>query len=311
MQAPTSSGHGCSRGHRRATAHKSRSECAFAQMNERVRGWHFRWAPPVRMRAAREQPRSSAGGRTRSRACAYPGPTPMILLPVVLERVHCMSRRRSRTSFSNALRDILCATEDLVDDALDRAGDFECGLRDSVSRALDDDDRDHHDRDCRDRDCRDRDHHDRDCRDRDCRDRGCRDRDCRDWDCRDWDDCDDDDDDWDRRHGRRNRRGERRRRGDRSRRRLGPDEGEPYRSGTRPGPRRGPDDDRPGGNPDELTALKDQLELLRGRMDRRREGDHPGGRGRVPGARGAEDAEALRDELTRLADRIDRIRDGR
>ncbi|MFH9735721.1 hypothetical protein [Streptomyces sp. NPDC017260] len=157
-----------------------------------------------------------------------------------------------------------------MDDALDRAGDFECGLRRSVSRALDDDDYDdHRGHDDRDRNC------DRD-RDRD------RDRD------------DHDDDDWDGHGDRRRRRGPGRRRSDGPRRRLGPDEGEPYE------------------DPDELTALKDQLELLRGRMDRRwREEDRPGERGRVPRARGAEDAESLKGELARLADRIDRIRDAR
>jgi hypothetical protein len=75
------------------------------------------------------------------------------------------------------------------------------------------------------------------------------------------------------------------------------------------------DDDHHDEDPDELTALKDQLELLRERMDRRwgeGEGDAAGrSRGRVPRARGSEDAEALRDELARLADRIDRIRDAR
>ncbi|MFH9574382.1 hypothetical protein [Streptomyces sp. NPDC017230] len=152
-----------------------------------------------------------------------------------------------------------------MDDALDRAGEFECGLRRSVSRALDDDDYDDH----RDRDRDDHDH-----------------------------DHDHDDDDWDGHGDRRHRRGPGRRRSDGPRRRLGPDEGEPYE------------------DPDELMALKDQLELLRGRMDRRwREEDRPGdrerGRGRVPRARGAEDAESLKGELARLADRIDRIRDAR
>ncbi|MFC4464536.1 hypothetical protein ACFPH6_08150 [Streptomyces xiangluensis] len=165
------------------------------------------------------------------------------------------------------------ATEDLVDDALDRAGDFECGLRRSVSRALDDDDYDH---------------------------RGHDDHDCDDYD----------DDDWDGYRDRR-RRGGHGRRGDGPRRRLGPDEGEPYASGPRPGSRLRSDNDIEG-DPDELTALKDQLELLRGRMDRRLgEGDHFGGRGRAPRARGAEDAEVLKDELARLADRIDRVRDAR
>lgn len=64
------------------------------------------------------------------------------------EKVHVMSRRRSRSSFSHALRKIVHATEDLVDDALDRAGDIECGVRRSVSRALDDNDRDDWDGDC-------------------------------------------------------------------------------------------------------------------------------------------------------------------
>jgi hypothetical protein len=189
-----------------------------------------------------------------------------------------MSRRRSRTSFSHAVRNIVRATEDLVDDALDRAGDFECGLRRSVSRALDDDDcDDYHDR----RDRRDRRGHD-----------------------------DYDDDDWDGYRDPQHRRG--RRRGDGPRRRLGPDEGEPYASALRPGSRLRSDDDHPDGEPDELTALKDQLKLLRGRMDRRLgDGDHPEGRGRMPRARGAEDAEALKDELARLADRIDRFRDAR
>ncbi|MFC8006848.1 hypothetical protein ACFUCH_12090 [Streptomyces olivaceus] len=153
------------------------------------------------------------------------------------------------------MRNIVRSTEDLVDDALDRAGEFECGLRRSVSRALDDDDYDDH-----------RGHDDYGC---------------------------DRDDDWDRHGDRRHRRGPTGR-GDAPRRRLGPDEGEPYE------------------DPDELTALKDQLELLRGRMDRRwREDDRPGEQGRVPRARGAEDAEALKGELARLADRIDRIRDAR
>ncbi|MEU1932861.1 hypothetical protein ACH49O_19990 [Streptomyces coeruleorubidus] len=187
-----------------------------------------------------------------------------------------MSRRRSRTSFSHALRNIVRATEDLVDDALDRAGDFECGLRRSVSRALDDDDYDDH---------RDRRGHD-------------------------YYDCDYDYDDWGGPRDRQHRRG--RRPGDGPRRRLGPDEGEPYASVPPPGSRLRSDDDHPDGDPDELTALKDQLELLRGRMGRRLgEGDHPGGRGRVPRVRGAEDAEALKDELARLADRIDRFRDAR
>lgn len=197
-----------------------------------------------------------------------------------------MSRRRhSRTSFSHALRKIVRATEDLVDDALDRAGDFECGVRRSVSRALDDDDWDN---------------------------------DCDDWD--DWDDdCDDWDDDWDRRQGRGRRRGDGPRRGDGRRgddgyRRLRPDEGEPYASGSRPRPRsRSRSADDTAGDPDELTALKDQLEVLRGRMDRRWKGsDHPGDGGApVPRSRGAEDIGALKDELARLADRIDRIRDAR
>lgn len=196
------------------------------------------------------------------------GPAVVIPLLSFPERVHNMPRRRSRSSFSHALRDIVRATEDLVDDALDRAGEFECGLRRSVSRALDDD---HHDR---------RGHDDYD------------------------------DDDWDGHRAPQHRRG--RRRGDGPRRRLGPDEGEPYASDPRPGPRPRSDDDHPDREPGELTALRDQLELLRGRMDRRlSDGDHPGGRGRVPRARGAEDAEALKDELARLADRIDRIRDAR
>lgn len=58
-----------------------------------------------------------------------------------------MSRRHSRTSFSHALRRMVHATEDLVDDALDRTGDFERGMRHSLSDALDDDDRHRHDRD--------------------------------------------------------------------------------------------------------------------------------------------------------------------
>ncbi|MBT2422743.1 hypothetical protein J7F01_27800 [Streptomyces sp. ISL-22] len=193
------------------------------------------------------------------------------------------------------MRNIVRATEDLVDDALDRAGDFECGVRRSVSRALDDDDWED---------------------------------DCDDWDddCdNDWDDdCDGDwDDDWDRRHGRgrrrrdgRRRQGGRRRpvgrRGDDGYRRPGPDEGEPYASEPRPRPRSRPVGDSSGGQ-EELTALRDQLELLRGRMDRRWGGsDHPGeGGASVPRSRGAEDVGALKDELARLADRIDRIRDAR
>lgn len=186
-----------------------------------------------------------------------------------------MSRRNSRTSFSHALRKIVRATEDLVDDALDRAGDFECGVRRSVSRALDDDD---YDDDC-------------------------------DWD----DDCDDD---WDRRPGRRRRRdgGPRRggRRGDDGYHRLRPDEGEPYASDSRSRPRSRSVGD-PSGDHDDLAALKDQLELLRGRMDRRWGGsDHPGDGGApVPRSREAEDVGALKDQVARLADRIDRIRDAR
>ncbi|MET9830774.1 hypothetical protein ABZ078_15960 [Streptomyces sp. NPDC006385] len=194
------------------------------------------------------------------------------------ERVLAMSRRNSRTSFSHALRKIVRATEDLVDDALDRAGDFECGVRRSVSRALDDDD---YDDDC-------------------------------DWD---WDD--DCDDDWDRRHGRRRRRRDGRprydgRRGDDGYHRLRPDEGEPYASDSR-ARTRSRSVGEPSGDQEELTALKDQLELLRGRMDRRWAGsDHPGdGGASVPRSRGAEDVGALKDEVARLADRIDRIRDAR
>ncbi|MFC8538158.1 hypothetical protein ACFUJY_30185 [Streptomyces sp. NPDC057249] len=75
-----------------------------------------------------------------------------------------MSRRHSRTSFSHALRRMVHATEDLVDDALDRAGDFERGVRHSLSDALDDDrrprDRDHDDHDDHDDD-HDHDGHDR------------------------------------------------------------------------------------------------------------------------------------------------------
>jgi hypothetical protein len=128
----------------------------------------------------------------------------------------------------------------LVDDALDRAGDFERGMRDSVSRALDDDpyDRDdrhhcHHHRG-HDRDDRwdDRGHHDRDHRDRD-RDHRDRDR-----------------DHWDRDRDHRDR--------------------DPYPDGPPDGDRRR--DDRPsareGRNADEFRALKDQLSQLANRIDR-------------------------------------------
>lgn len=81
-----------------------------------------------------------------------------------------MSRRHSRTSFSHALRRMVHVTEDLVDDALDRAGDFERGVRHSLSDALDDDDRGRRDRDRDDRDRDDRDHDDDRDRDRDHRD---------------------------------------------------------------------------------------------------------------------------------------------
>ncbi|WP_031089658.1 hypothetical protein [Streptomyces sp. NRRL WC-3549] len=65
-------------------------------------------------------------------------------------------------------------TEDLVDDALDRAGDFERGMRHSLSDALDDDrhhrDRHRHDRDHHDRGCHDGGHHGQDRHDDDCDD---------------------------------------------------------------------------------------------------------------------------------------------
>lgn len=48
--------------------------------------------------------------------------------------------RGNRSSISHTLRRIVDAAEDLVDDALERAEDVECDVRDSLSDALDDDD---------------------------------------------------------------------------------------------------------------------------------------------------------------------------
>ncbi|MEU3822953.1 hypothetical protein AB0E74_25505 [Streptomyces sp. NPDC030392] len=204
-----------------------------------------------------------------------------------------MPRRHSRTSFSHALRRIVRATEDLVDDALDRAGDFECGIRRSVSRALDDDD--HDDRD-RDRDDRDRDDWHRDDRDRH-RDRDDRDRGRR-------RDRDRDRDDWDDDGPRRRGPGDGRRREDRPRHRY-PDEDEPYRDV--PGPRLSAD---PAHSADqgELEALRGQLGLLRGRMARQWPGGGPDGPAAAPRSPGGGDLHALKEELARLADRIDRMR---
>jgi ubiquinone biosynthesis protein UbiJ len=47
--------------------------------------------------------------------------------------------RDSHSSVSHALRRIVDAAEDLIDEALDRAEDVEHDMRDSLSRALDDD----------------------------------------------------------------------------------------------------------------------------------------------------------------------------
>ncbi|MEU0189893.1 hypothetical protein ABZ250_08560 [Streptomyces afghaniensis] len=83
-----------------------------------------------------------------------------------MARSRSRRRRNRRSSISCYLRDIVEATEDFVDDVLDDADEFECDIRHSLSKALDDD--------CDDcDDCDDDD--DDDCRDRD-RDRG-RDRD--------------------------------------------------------------------------------------------------------------------------------------
>ncbi|MFS0697069.1 hypothetical protein [Streptomyces nitrosporeus] len=196
-------------------------------------------------------------------------------------------------------------TEDLVDDALDRAGDFERGMRHSLSDALDDDrrrrDRDHDDHDHRDHDDRHRDR-DRDCgRDRD-RDDGCdrdrhrdrgRDRD-RDRDDnrhrdrdrgRDWDDNPhrDRDDNWD---------------GDRD----GPDRRPRATTVRRAGP--------PSREEEELAVLTERISLLADRLEQHRD-DGRGMRtpGAVPPPRDAQGVDALRADLAALSARLDRLSD--
>ncbi|MFC3236275.1 hypothetical protein [Streptomyces nitrosporeus] len=174
-------------------------------------------------------------------------------------------------------------TEDLVDDALDRAGDFERGMRHSLSDALDDDrrrrDRDHDDHDHRDHDDRHRDRG-RD-RDRD-RDRDCgRDRD-RDDGC-DRDRHRDRDGNWD---------------GDRD----GPDRRPRATTVRRAGP--------PSREEEGLSALTERISLLADRLEQHRD-DGRGMRtpGVVPPPRDAQDVDALRADLAALSARLDRLSD--